>query len=296
MLSDLLAGYAEAVLESALATGRAEETASGLAEFSYALTESSELRRALIDSSVSPVARRAIAAELLDGRGTAEARSLIAFAVRVAPPNELPVSLGDVVAIAERVVAAGIADLDVLGRTVGSRDRLRGYTERVLEELASAADIDQIEDEIFSVAKLLDSQADLRHVLEDGSTALAGRLGILSDLFSARLGAESFRLVAFVLRARRRNLVATLEWLVELAASERGRRVAEVRSAVELDEAERARLGSALEILAGRPVEVRVLLDADVIGGVLISLGDLVIDGTVRLRVERLRDALLVSS
>jgi F0F1-type ATP synthase delta subunit len=44
-----------------------------------------------------------------------------------------------------------------------------------------------------------------------------------------------------------------------------------------------------------RTVEVRTILDPSVIGGVLISVGDLVIDGTVRLRVERLRD-LLVSS
>ena len=50
------------------------------------------------------------------------------------------------------------------------------------------------------------------------------------------------------------------------------------------------------ERLTGREVEGRVSIDPDVIGGVLISIGDLVIDGTVRLRVERLRDALAESA
>ena len=34
------------------------------------------------------------------------------------------------------------------------------------------------------------------------------------------------------------------------------------------------------------------MIDPTVVGGLLVSVGDLVIDGTVRLRLERLRDVL----
>jgi len=76
------------------------------------------------------------------------------------------------------------------------------------------------------------------------------------------------RLVAYVLKAGHiRDLVGTLEWVAGLAAEERGRRVAEVRSAVELDDAEYLRLVEALERTAGHPVEVRVQIEPSLLGG-----------------------------
>ena len=62
--------------------------------------------------------------------------------------------------------------------------------------------------------------------------------------------------------------------------------------AVAQPDAERARLATSLGRLTGREIEVRVIEDENVLGGVLISVGDFMIDATVRLRLERLRDAL----
>ena len=105
------------------------------------------------------------------------------------------------------------------------------------------------------------------------------------------------RLVAYVLKAGHvRDLVGTFEWLAELAAEERGRRIAEVRSAVDLDDAEHARLAAALQRSVGRPVEVRVQIDDSVIGGMTIAIGDTVIDGSVRHRLDQLRETLAPSS
>lgn len=95
---------------------------------------------------------------------------------------------------------------------------------------------------------------------------------------------------------RLRDLVGTFEWLVELAAAERGRRVATVRTAVALRPAEKRRIAAALSRITERDVEVREMIDPTVVGGLLVSVGDLVIDGTVRLRLERLRDVLAQAS
>jgi F-type H+-transporting ATPase subunit delta len=65
-----------------------------------------------------------------------------------------------------------------------------------------------------------------------------------------------------------------------------------VRSAVPLRPAERSHLAAALGRIVERDVEVREIIDPAVIGGILVTVGDLVIDGTVRLRVARLRDLL----
>jgi F-type H+-transporting ATPase subunit delta len=68
--------------------------------------------------------------------------------------------------------------------------------------------------------------------------------------------------------------------------------VAEVRSAVPLDEARRQRLAAALSKATGRSVELKVVVDPSVIGGVVARLGDEVFDGTVRTRLHDARERL----
>ena len=79
---------------------------------------------------------------------------------------------------------------------------------------------------------------------------------------------------------------------MQRAAAEREHEVAEVRTAVDLDDEQRRRLTEALERATGKKIELKVIRDPTVIGGVVARVGDTVIDGTVRHRLEQLREAL----
>ncbi len=68
--------------------------------------------------------------------------------------------------------------------------------------------------------------------------------------------------------------------------------MAEVRSAVELDEDQRKRLAEALSSNLGKDIEVKVIVDPSVMGGLSARVDDTVIDGTVRHRLDRLRESL----
>lgn len=291
-------GYLRAVEETAAAAGRREQLGRELASVVAALRTSEPLRQALTDPSVAVVARQAIVADLLVGRGLEETASLVGFLVRTERPSDLPTVLVQAEhALEQGVEAEGDEAELVAGARSAAREQLRGYAERVLQELGSSAELDEVEDELFRFARVLDSQPALRAVLTNVTLPLEGRVRVLDDLLEAKVRPATLRLARFVLRAGRlRDLVGTFEWLVELAAAERGRRVAEARTAVPLDEAEIARLASALGRLVGRPVEVRVVLDPTVVGGMLVSVGDLRIDGTIRSRLDRLREALAGSS
>ncbi len=289
-------GYAAASLESAAGAGRLGEAVSDLAAFARALTAHAELREVLVDSAVPTALRAAIVTDLLDGRAAPESAATIRFAVRHEPAAELPLSLAELVELGEVHLAAG-DDLGALAEPDAGRSEVRGriggYAERVLGELAGSDEIDTVEDELFQFARALDQHPELRRVIGDPSAELPGRLAIVGDLLAGQVRPATLRLVRYVLRAGHvRDLVGTYEWLVELAALERGRRLAEARVAVELSDDERERLAAALRRLVDRPVEVRVVIDPSVIGGMLVTVGDLVIDGTVRLRLERLRDLL----
>ncbi len=86
------------------------------------------------------------------------------------------------------------------------------------------------------------------------------------------------------------EIEAIVDRFVELAVAEREREVAEVRSAVPLSDADIERLREALSRATKKNVEVKVVVDPEVLGGIVTRMGDLVIDGTVRHRLDQLRE------
>ena len=76
------------------------------------------------------------------------------------------------------------------------------------------------------------------------------------------------------------------------AAREASKEVAEVRSAIALTDDQKSRLADALGEATGKQVEVRVIIDPSVMGGVVAQVGDTVIDGSVRRRLDQMRNAL----
>ena len=90
---------------------------------------------------------------------------------------------------------------------------------------------------------------------------------------------------------RGEDLMAIADQFTARSAEERDRAVAEVRSAVPLDDETVDRLARALAQRIGNQVEVRVVVDESVLGGLVARVGDTVIDGSVRKRLERLREA-----
>jgi F-type H+-transporting ATPase subunit delta len=80
--------------------------------------------------------------------------------------------------------------------------------------------------------------------------------------------------------------------LVQRAAGLRDEVVAEVRTAVKLTPDQETRLAAALANVTGKNVTLKPILDPSVLGGVLATVGDTVIDGSVRTRLEQLKSRL----
>jgi len=303
-MRDLLRGYATAILESAATAGRALEVANDLDAFSRALTESDPLRNVLTDGAIPARARRGVVHDLLDAKAAAESQALVSWAALVGPAPEFPVAVLALVELAlETADAADAGQVrtvpaeELLGGRTAVRERIRGYADRLFQEVDRLELIDDIEDELVRFARILDSSRGLRHALGDPSTAVAQRVALAGDLLRGKVLVATARLVTYVLEAGHiRDLVGTLEWVAGLAAEERGRRVAEVRSAVELDDDEYIRLVEALERTAGRPVKVRVQIEPSLLGGMAVEIGDTVIDGSVRHRLDQLRETLAPST
>jgi F-type H+-transporting ATPase subunit delta len=295
---ELVRGYATAAFDGAANEGRLDAVTTGLAEISRLFLASEELRAVITDTSIPAQTRGEVLADLLADKVPEEAVSVITFSVEYERATELPKTAEQLVELAEMAVATFAsgerypADPPI-GRS-GAYERVRGYAERMFETIAARDDVDLVEEELFQLARLAQETPELREALGDGEVPLGRRVAVLTDLLEGRVRLDTQLLCIYVLRAgRTRDFVGALGSLVELAAAERGRRLAEIHTAVELDDDEAERLSEALARIVRRPVELRVQIDPAVIGGLRIIVGDTIIDGTLRHRLEQLRESLL---
>jgi F-type H+-transporting ATPase subunit delta len=170
--------------------------------------------------------------------------------------------------------------------------RVDAYAQALLQVAKAEGSLDTVEDELFRVARTLEGNDSLRSALTDQAIPVDRRQGIVEDLLSGKASPVTTALVSFVVGAGRgRDLPAIIDRLVQEAADERSEAVAEVRSAIPLNEDQRTRLAAALSRATGKQVSVKVIVDPSVLGGIVSTVGDIVIDGSVRHRLDQLKEA-----
>jgi F-type H+-transporting ATPase subunit delta len=147
------------------------------------------------------------------------------------------------------------------------------------------------------VARAIEGNDALRDALGDPHLPAERRQQIIEDLLGSRTSDVTLALASMVVAAGRgRELPDIVDALLELSATQEGRQVAEVRSAIDLTQEQQDRLAAALKDATGREVDVRVVVDPAVVGGMVVRVGDQVIDGSVRHRLSQLRESLSARS
>ena len=167
----------------------------------------------------------------------------------------------------------------------------RGYAEALFRVLQAEGELDKVEDELFRVGKLLESNYDLKQALADQALPPDQRAKVLDALLSDKVTPHTLGLLQFIVnQGHARKLPEILADLSDIAAAARESAVAEVRTAVPLDEDQRKQLAEALSKATGKRIELKALVDRSVLGGVYAKIGDTVIDGTVRRRLQQLKE------
>jgi F-type H+-transporting ATPase subunit delta len=177
---------------------------------------------------------------------------------------------------------------------VTDKDALvRGYAQALLSVAEAEGVLDHVEEELFAFARGVEREGGLREALTDPALPVERKRAVLEDLLGDRADPHTVRLLAFVVeQGRARELGAIVDDLLRAAAERREHAVAEVRSAVPLDAEQRRRLAEALASATGRTIELKVLVDPGVVGGIVARVGDEVFDGSVRTRLQDARQRL----
>jgi F-type H+-transporting ATPase subunit delta len=171
--------------------------------------------------------------------------------------------------------------------------RIQGYARALFEVARAEGTLDEVEDELFRFARSYESSEELRNTLTDEQIPAEKRQAIIEDLLGGKATSTTTQLVSMVVGSgRARELPAIVDQLVQRASNAKQLDVALVRTAVALTSDQEARLKAALENATGKSLNLKAIVDPSVVGGVIATVGDDVIDDSVRTRIDQLKSRL----
>lgn len=223
------------------------------------------LRRSLSDPSSTPEARSALAARLLHGKVASSTLEVVS-AVVTSP---------------WRSANALVSGLERQGIRIS------------LRASRAAGQLDQVESELFGLARTVDETPELAATLRSLAYPLDGKRSLIARLIAGKVNPVTEQLASRAVRARKRTLPLTIESYLHMAADMAGQKIARITVAQPMDEAQTARLKAALVAQAGGPVTLQIHVDPKVIGGISVAIDDDVYESTVAARLEDARRQLI---
>ena len=166
--------------------------------------------------------------------------------------------------------------------------------ESLLIAAQNAGTLETVEDELFRFSRTVARESALALAFSDPNLPASQKAAMVHSLLDGKATEQAIALIERVVTRRRDLPVArVLQEIVEAAALRRERRVATVTSAVALTSEQVGRLGSALSTSYGVPIQVQVEVDPSIVGGVIVKVGDQLIDGSVTRRLDTAARALV---
>jgi F-type H+-transporting ATPase subunit delta len=226
------------------------------------LSRETGLRRAVSDGSADPAARTRLTRSLLEGKISEPALKVLDSAVgaRWSSPREL------------------LDGIESLGRSA------------LLTSAEKTGNLDTVEGQLFRVARIVASEPELERALSDQAAPIDAKRNLVRGLFAGSLDVVSETLVEqAILRKRGHGVGASLDELVKLTAERRKRTVAYVTSASSLSKEQQGQLATKLRRIYGREIALHVEIDESIGGGLVVRVGEEIIDGSTAGRIAELR-------
>ncbi len=172
------------------------------------------------------------------------------------------------------------------------------YAIRQAQEVFQTAlrkkELNRWQSDLRRIASLI-KDATLLALLENPEVRFDDKAKVLSERLG-EINPEALKLVAQLVAKNRLTLIADIadeyQRLLDNYRGIEGAEVAEVTTAIPLDDEDKLRLAQRITSLVGKPVVLKPKVDPSLIGGIIIKVGDKLIDGSVRSKLAALRKTL----
>ncbi|MCP3977366.1 MAG: ATP synthase F1 subunit delta [bacterium] len=169
---------------------------------------------------------------------------------------------------------------------------LEGYAAGLLAIARAEGGEDTLAGELFSIGRAIDGSDELRDAITDIRVPVERKQALLVDVLDGRASSIAIALVNMLVGAGKARYITEIgRLMIDKAAQSQELTVAEVRSAIDLDAATIARLEQNLTAATGKRIKANVIVDPTVVGGLVAKVGDTIFDGSVRSRLQDLREA-----
>ena len=153
--------------------------------------------------------------------------------------------------------------------------------------------VDVVEGELKEDEKVIEENSGLNKMLYNPQITPAAKKETLVKLFEGRISKVTGNFLALLVDRRRETYYADIvAEYIALANAGRNIIAAQITSAVALNEKEKAELNQIMSKLAGKKVQTSFTVDPSIIGGVVVRMGDKIIDGSVKTRLAAMRESL----
>ncbi len=169
----------------------------------------------------------------------------------------------------------------------------RMYARALFQAAQEQGRLTEVHVELGQFAAALEASPELRGVLANPELETAAKAGVLADILE---GADELVHNVVLLLAEKGRAGQIEEIYAEfdaLVAREQGRLAVELTTAYELSDEETQSIVHTIEQASGRKVEAARNVDARLIGGIVLQVGSLRVDASVRGRLNQLRHQLV---
>lgn len=172
-------------------------------------------------------------------------------------------------------------------------DHITGYAEALLAVARADGNLETVKAQLVEVATAITGNEELRSTLSNNLLPAATRGQIIDDLLANKTSDTTRALSGLIVSSGHgADFSNIVDAFISRSAAAAGKAVATVRSAVALSDEQQTRLAAALKANTGREVELQVVIDPTVVGGAITTMGDTVIDGSLRSRLAKMRETI----
>lgn len=170
------------------------------------------------------------------------------------------------------------------------------YAQAIFELAEDAHLIDQVGEELRVVADTIAQQTDLAVFFHHPSTPCEAKKDVIRKVFAPEIGELTARVLYYLTDKRRIDMLDSIvDAYIALVYDARGIVEAHVRSAMKLTEREATRLKEALAHRSGKQIVLTETVDPTLIGGLIVQMGDTLLDGSVKRKLSEMQDALMAA-
>ena len=172
----------------------------------------------------------------------------------------------------------------------------KNYAETLLELAQRSGDLRAWGDMLDSIADAMESDKRLRMFLESPRVSAQRKNEVLQKAYGGQLPRNFLRFLQALISHRRQMLVPEIAHAYkDLVDQVEGRVHASVTVARPADDADRELVVSQLSRVLGKQVVPHFHVNPSILGGVIVRVGDTVLDGSVRRRLATLRSRMLAA-